>query len=247
MRAGSRRSSSTRPAPSPKDGPVVTDVIAFDGGNAQRAVLASPRRSSKARRTRSRRPIARARAPRCTSTRRRSTAFVVGAGQGRARDARRSPAPSFASDRRHGSRREGIAIDDAVIARHRARRAHDRGGGRRRSAGRGDRARRPRSGRLLARRPSRGSRHAGISVTMLTGDHEATAAAVARAVGIEHWRSGVLPAAKADAVREAKRVGRDRRHGRRRRQRRARARGGRRELRDGRGLRRSRSRARTSR
>jgi Cu+-exporting ATPase len=42
---------------------------------------------------------------------------------------------------------------------------------------------------------------------MLTGDHEATAAAVAKAVGIGHWRSGVLPAAKAEAVREAKASG----------------------------------------
>ena len=48
---------------------------------------------------------------------------------------------------------------------------------------------------------------AGIEVTMLTGDHEATAAAVAKAVGIRHWRSGVLPAAKAEAVREAKASG----------------------------------------
>jgi Cu+-exporting ATPase len=42
---------------------------------------------------------------------------------------------------------------------------------------------------------------------MLTGDHEATAAAVARAVGIEHWKAGVLPAAKADAIREKQAAG----------------------------------------
>jgi len=48
---------------------------------------------------------------------------------------------------------------------------------------------------------------AGIEVTMLTGDHEATAAAVAKAVGIRRWRSGVLPAAKAEAVRDAKSAG----------------------------------------
>jgi Cu+-exporting ATPase len=48
---------------------------------------------------------------------------------------------------------------------------------------------------------------AGVEVTMLTGDHEATAAAVARSVGIARWRSGVLPAAKADAVREARASG----------------------------------------
>ncbi|CAG0980303.1 H+-transporting ATPase [Burkholderiales bacterium] len=48
---------------------------------------------------------------------------------------------------------------------------------------------------------------AGIEVTMLTGDHEATAAAVAKAVGIRHWRAGVLPAGKAQALREAKAAG----------------------------------------
>ncbi len=42
---------------------------------------------------------------------------------------------------------------------------------------------------------------AGIDVVMLTGDGEATAQAVARAVGIAEFRSSVLPAGKAEAVR----------------------------------------------
>ena len=50
-------------------------------------------------------------------------------------------------------------------------------------------------------------RDLGIEVTMLTGDHEATAAAVAREVGIAHWRAGVLPAGKVDAVRAAQAQG----------------------------------------
>ena len=61
---------------------------------------------------------------------------------------------------------------------------------------------RPTSAEAIAR-----LRAAGIDVTMLTGDHEATAAAVAKAVGIEHWRAGVLPAGKLEAVRAAKASG----------------------------------------
>jgi Cu+-exporting ATPase len=47
-------------------------------------------------------------------------------------------------------------------------------------------------------------RSAGIDVVMLTGDNEATAQAVATAAGITDFRAGVLPAAKADAVRALK-------------------------------------------
>ena len=61
---------------------------------------------------------------------------------------------------------------------------------------------RPTSAEAIAR-----LRKAGIDVTMLTCDHEATAAAVAKAVGIEHWRAGVLPAGKLEAIRAAKGAG----------------------------------------
>jgi len=40
----------------------------------------------------------------------------------------------------------------------------------------------------------------GIRVVMLTGDHAATAAAIASTVGIDDFRAGILPAAKAAAI-----------------------------------------------
>ena len=40
----------------------------------------------------------------------------------------------------------------------------------------------------------------GVRVLMLTGDHEATAAAIAAQTGIDEWRAGVLPGEKAAAV-----------------------------------------------
>jgi len=40
----------------------------------------------------------------------------------------------------------------------------------------------------------------GLRVVMLTGDHAATAAAIARQTGIDEWRAGVLPGDKAAAV-----------------------------------------------
>jgi Cu+-exporting ATPase len=51
-------------------------------------------------------------------------------------------------------------------------------------------------------------RAAGVEVVMLTGDHPATAAAIARQVGIEDFRAGVLPADKAAAVNALKGAGR---------------------------------------
>ena len=48
----------------------------------------------------------------------------------------------------------------------------------------------------------------GIAVYMLTGDNEQTAGAVARAVGIEEYRAEVLPAEKADFIKELQAKGR---------------------------------------
>ncbi len=47
----------------------------------------------------------------------------------------------------------------------------------------------------------------GVRVLMLTGDHEATAAAIAAQTGIGEWRAGVMPAEKADAVGELRAEG----------------------------------------
>ncbi|MBW8687451.1 heavy metal translocating P-type ATPase [Chitinophaga rhizophila] len=48
----------------------------------------------------------------------------------------------------------------------------------------------------------------GITVYMLTGDHEHTAAAVARQTGISHFKAGVLPAEKAAFVKALQQEGR---------------------------------------
>lgn len=47
----------------------------------------------------------------------------------------------------------------------------------------------------------------GIAVYMLTGDHEQTAAAVARQVNIRHYKAGVMPADKAAFVKELQQQG----------------------------------------
>jgi Cu+-exporting ATPase len=51
-------------------------------------------------------------------------------------------------------------------------------------------------------------RESGLDVVMLTGDNERVARAIAREVGIEHVRAEVLPAQKADVVRELQEGGR---------------------------------------
>jgi len=51
-------------------------------------------------------------------------------------------------------------------------------------------------------------RAAGLAVVMLTGDSAVTAKAVARKVGIDDVRAGVLPAGKADVIEELQRQGR---------------------------------------
>jgi Cu+-exporting ATPase len=48
----------------------------------------------------------------------------------------------------------------------------------------------------------------GVNVVMITGDHEGAAAAVAREIGLDDYRAGVLPAGKAAAIRELKQGGR---------------------------------------
>src|SRR5690606_25152666 len=48
----------------------------------------------------------------------------------------------------------------------------------------------------------------GIDVYMLTGDNQQTADAVARKVGIKHFRADVMPSDKADFVRELQAQGR---------------------------------------
>ena len=64
----------------------------------------------------------------------------------------------------------------------------------------------------------------GLRPVLLTGDNQATARAVAAQVGIDDVIAEVLPADKADVIRDLQRGGPRRRHGRRRRQRRPRPR-----------------------
>ena len=182
--------------------PVVTGVIAFEGASAQRALGIAA-----ALELGSTHPLAQAVIAHAASMGVRTLpieAFASLPGKG----ARATLAASGAIVR-VGSpawlASEGIAVDDAVIADI-ARDGHTIV-----AVGEGDRLVavialadriRDTSASAIARLTA-----AGIGVTMLTGDHEATAAAVARAVGIPQWRSGVLPAAKADAVREARASG----------------------------------------
>ncbi len=88
--------------------------------------------------------------------------------------------------------------------------------------------RRRRRGQARRRpRRSRPSSARGLEVWMVTGDHEATARAVAAEVGIDHVVADVRPADKAAQVAELQAAGARGRDGRRRRQRRTRARPGR--------------------
>jgi len=48
----------------------------------------------------------------------------------------------------------------------------------------------------------------GIEVHMLTGDNEFTAKSIAAQVGIEHYKAGVLPAQKADFIKQMQQAGR---------------------------------------
>ena len=182
--------------------PIVTGVIAFDGASAQRALGIAAALEQGSTHPLAQAVLAHAGAMNVTAL--PIDAFVSVPGKG----ARATLAESGAIAR-VGSpawlASEGIAIDDAVIADI-ARDGHTIvavGEGERLVAviALADRIRET-SARAIERLAA-----AGIEVTMLTGDHAATAAAVARAVGIEHWRSGVLPGAKADAVREARESG----------------------------------------
>lgn len=47
----------------------------------------------------------------------------------------------------------------------------------------------------------------GIDVYMLTGDNQATANAIAKQVGINHFKAEVLPAHKADFVKQLQQQG----------------------------------------
>ena len=182
--------------------PVVTGVIAFEGGSAQRALAIAAALEQGSTHPLAQAVIAHAAAMRVAPL--PIDAFVSVPGKG----ARATLAASGAVVR-VGSpawlASEGVAIDDAVIADV-ARDGHTIV-----AVGEGDRlvAVIALADRIRATSASAVARlaAAGVEVTMLTGDHEATAAAVARSVGIARWRSGVLPAAKADAVREARASG----------------------------------------
>jgi Cu+-exporting ATPase len=176
--------------------PAVTGVIAFGGANASRAlsVAAALERGST-------HPLAQAIVAHAASTGAVPAAIdafasVPGRGtQARALDSGaivRVGSPAWLAA-------EGVAIDDAVVADV-ARDGHTivavaEGDALLAVIALADRVR-DTAARAIARLAT-----LGIEVTMLTGDHEATAAAVARSVGIAQWRAGVLPAAKADAVR----------------------------------------------
>jgi Cu+-exporting ATPase len=176
--------------------PAVTGVIAF-GGGAQRALALAAALEQGSTHPLAQAIVAHAASAGAVPVAIDAFASVPGRGaQARALDSGaivRVGSPAWLAA-------EGVAIDDAVVADV-ARDGHTivavaEGDALLAVIALGDRVRDSSARRDCA------TERARLRVTMLTGDHEATAAAVARAVGIEHWKAGVLPAAKADAIRE---------------------------------------------
>ena len=56
--------------------------------------------------------------------------------------------------------------------------------------------------RMMPRQSLRNLRQAGLEVHMVTGDNPKTAARIAKAAGIEHFRAGVTPVGKLEYVKE---------------------------------------------
>ncbi|MEO8486774.1 MAG: heavy metal translocating P-type ATPase [Betaproteobacteria bacterium] len=182
--------------------PAVTGVIAFEGGSAQRALALAAALEQGATHPLARAIVAHAAAMGVEAVAIDGFASLPGKGA-RARVIDTGAMARVGSPAWLAS--EGVAIEDAVVADI-ARDGHTIvavGEGARLVAviALADRVR-PSSAHAIARLAD-----AGIEVTMLTGDHEATAAAVAKEVGITRWRANVLPSAKADAVREAQAAG----------------------------------------
>jgi Cu+-exporting ATPase len=177
--------------------PAVTGVIAFGGANATRALGVAAALEQGSTHPLAQAIVAHAAATGAAPVAIDAFASVPGRGaQARVLDGGaivRVGSPAWLAS-------EGVSVDDAVVADV-ARDGHTivavaEGDALLAVIALADRVR-ENSARAIARLDA-----LGVDVTMLTGDHEATAAAVARAVGIAHWRAGVLPAAKADAIRE---------------------------------------------
>ena len=177
--------------------PAVTGVIAFAGANAQRALGVAAALEQGSTHPLAQAIVAHAAASGAAPVVIDAFVSVPGRGaQARTLDGGaivRVGSPAWLAA-------EGVAIDDAVVADI-ARDGHtivavSEGDQLLAAIALADRVR-DHAARAIARLAA-----LGIEVTMLTGDHEATAAAVANSVGIVHWRAGVTPAGKADAIRE---------------------------------------------